>query len=100
MFVHHFPIGVAAAVGHPNAAAGPHDRVQGRRQAAGRPHAVDFVAFVDMDVRLAVGHDDELGLAKSLAHRVFQSLSCPSHVVLLYVRCDVQRQEITRRLPR
>ena len=52
-------IGVPRAVRHPGAAAGEHHRVERRGHPAGGPHALDDVADVAVDVRLAVGDDDE-----------------------------------------
>ena len=86
-----FPIGGAAAVGNPYAAAGAHHRVECRGQTARRSDAMHFVVFVDVDEWLAIGDHDEFRVAEPLEHYSFQSFSSPIHVVLLCVRCDVQR---------
>src|SRR5262249_32695229 len=76
-------VGVAAAVGDPGAAAGAQDRVQGRGQAAGRPHAAHVLAVVGVDEWLAVGHDDQPGAAQPGAGHFFEALAGPGHGSLL-----------------
>ena len=67
---------------HPDAAAGPHDGVEGGGHAAGRPAETDLVAVVKMDVRLSVGDDDELGVAEARAGDFLQPFFRPGHGVL------------------
>src|SRR5512140_720971 len=52
-------VGVAAAVCDPYAAAHPHDRLERRDHAAHGALADDLFAFQPMNVRFAVGDDDE-----------------------------------------
>ena len=89
--VGHGPIGVAAAVSDPNAAASLHDRIERGRQTARRTHAADFTILINVDIRLSIGDHDEFRVAKPLADGVFQSFPCPSHITLLYVRSALRK---------
>ena len=74
--VHDVPVGTAAAVCHPGARAGPHDRLHGRDQAAGR--ALDDHPWPSLvDVGLAVGDHDDLVAAQLGAQQRTQPLGRP-----------------------
>ncbi|MCR4414716.1 MAG: hypothetical protein NUV77_20055 [Thermoguttaceae bacterium] len=83
LFVDDGLVGVAAAVGHPGAAADPHHGIQGGRQAAGRAHAADRIAVVGVDIGLAVGDDHDLQAVEPLAHHAFEAVFGPRHGILL-----------------
>jgi len=71
LLVDHRPVGIAAAMGHPGSTAHAHHGIQGRGQAAGRPHAPDLVAIVHVQVGFAVGDHHHLQPAQPLADHVF-----------------------------
>ena len=52
-------VGGAAAVGDPGSGTGPHDRLYSCNQAAGGTMNLDLAVILQMDVRLAVGDDDD-----------------------------------------
>ncbi len=70
-------VGVPRAVGDPGAAAGEHHRVERRRHPAGGPHALDDVAHVAVNVRLAVGDDDEPLVPQPGVDQLVQSTPVP-----------------------
>jgi hypothetical protein len=73
------PVGAAGAVRHPRPAAGPHHRVEGGGQPAGGAHQLDRPVAEVVDVRLAVGDDDQLRPAEAGAGRVLEAVLGPGH---------------------
>ena len=62
--IHDVAVGGAAAMRNPCPGTGAHDRFERRDHAARRPSHFDRVAVADVDVRLAIRHDDDRLSAK------------------------------------
>ena len=76
--VHGFAIGAAAAVRDPYPGAGPHHRFERRDQAARRMLNFDpAVGRVLVDVRFAVGQDDDLLAMQMPVQRLLQAFRGP-----------------------
>jgi hypothetical protein len=67
----------ADAVGDPGSGAGPHDRLDGRDHAAGRPLDLDAVLPVNVDIGLAVGNDDDAFPRQLLLQQPAQRFGIP-----------------------
>ena len=65
-------VGAAAAMGDPGAAAGAHDRLDRRDKAARRRCTAISPALAIMDIRLAVGDDDDVGVRQFLRQHALQ----------------------------
>ena len=83
--VDHLAIGRAAAVGDPGAGAGAHDRFQRRDQSAGGALHLDAIAAPMVDVRLAIGHHDDVLAAQFAVEDGAQRLRRPGD--LAFVAC-------------
>ena len=63
----------------PDAAAGPHDRVERGGQPAGGADPLDLAVVVAVDVRLAIGDHDQLRPAETGLGDVFEAFLGPGH---------------------
>src|SRR5437879_4441672 len=76
------PIRIAAAMRHPDAAAGAHNGLQRRHQPAGWPHALARASSKPVQVRFTIGAQDQSAIAKPGLDQVLQRVFRPHGAVL------------------
>jgi hypothetical protein len=91
-----FAVGRSASVRDPRSRAGAHHRLERGDEAAGGPLDVDAVGTANVDVRLAVGDDDDVVAVQFPLEHVAQRLLRPDH--LIAVAGPVMRLEIAHQL--
>jgi hypothetical protein len=81
--IDHLAVGASAAVRDPGPGTGAHHRLEGGDEAAGRTLHVDTLRCLDVDVRLAIGDDDDVVAAHLAAQHRAQRFLRPALLALV-----------------